>query len=445
MNEYEIKSIKQSVSDISKVHIDDVIEESIAYKLGIKKGDKLLKINGKEVIDVFDYRYLMYDEKLNVIIEKDGVEKSFDIKKGEFEDIGLIFYEGLIDNAKSCTNKCIFCFIDQLPKGMRETLYFKDDDSRLSFLQGNYVTLTNMKEKDLDRIIFYKLSPINVSVHTTDLELRRFMLKNPNSDKLINYLDKLYDAGIDLNFQIVLVKGVNDGKHLEKTINDLSKYATDSTSLSVVPIGLTKFRDRLYDAKPFEKDDCIQVIELVEKYQKKLFDKIGTRFVFASDEFYLTAQKDMPSYDSYETFPQIENGVGMITSLEYEVEEDFYVYHGEYKSISIVTGVLAYDTIRGICDKIESKSNVKIYVHKVINTFFGEHITVSGLMTGTDIIKTLKNSQLGDKVLIPINALKSGEEILLDDYTVSDLEKELGKAFVIVGETGLDLLDSIYS
>ncbi len=429
----------------TKVNIDDVIENSKADKVGIKKGDKLLQINGKEVIDVFDYRYLMYDEKLEILIERDGKQETFNVKKDEYEDLGLVFFEGLIDNAKSCTNKCIFCFIDQLPKGMRETLYFKDDDSRLSFLQGNYVTLTNMKEKDLDRIIYYKLSPINISVHTTDLELRRYMLKNPNSDNLLGYLDKLYDAGIDLNFQIVLVKGVNDGKHLEKTINDLAKYATPQTSLSVVPIGITKYRDNLFETEPFYEKDCIEVVSLIEKYQEISKEKIGTRFVFASDEFYLNGKIEIPEFEKYEDFPQIENGVGMIASLKYEVLEDFYEYKGEEKSVSIVTGALAYDTIREICDKIEEKSNVKIYVHKVINKFFGENITVSGLMTGIDIINTLKDEKLGDKILIPINALKANEEILLDDYTISDLEKELNRPFLVVGETGLDLLDSIYS
>ncbi len=430
---------------MNKTNIDDIVKNSIADKLGIKSNDKLVSINGKGVIDVFDYRYLIYDENLEVVIEKDGKEETFTIKKGEYEDIGFVFYEGLIDHAKSCTNKCIFCFIDQLPKGMRDTLYFKDDDSRLSFLQGNYVTLTNMKEEDLDRIIYYKLSPINVSVHATDLELRKFMLKNPNSDNLFKYLDKLYDAGIHLNFQIVLVKGVNDGAQLEKTITDLSKYATDQTSLSVVPIGLTKYRDNLFETSPFNKEEAKSVVDIIEKHQVILKEKIGTRFVFASDEFYLTGEIPIPPVENYEDFPQIENGVGMIATLKDEVEYDFYEYKGEEKTVSIVTGVLAYDTIRDICDNIEKKSNVKIFVHKIINDFFGEHITVSGLMTGVDIVNTLKKETLGDKILIPINALKSGEEILLDDYTIEMLEKELGKPFVIVGETGLDLIDSIYS
>ncbi len=432
---------------MTKTNIDDIVKDSIADKLGIKANDKLISINGKNVIDVFDYRYLMYDEKLEIVIEREngmGIE-AFSVQKGEYEDIGFVFYEGLIDHAKSCTNKCIFCFVDQLPKGMRDTLYFKDDDSRLSFLQGNYVTLTNMKEEDLDRIIYYKLSPINVSVHATDLELRKFMLKNPNSDNLFKYLDKLYNAGIHLNFQIVLVKGVNDGEHLEKSIIDLSKYATDQTSLSVVPIGLTKFRHNLYETSPFSKDEARNVVDIIEKHQNILKQKIGTRFVFGSDEFYLTGEIDIPPVENYEDFPQIENGVGMIATLRDEVSYDFYEYTGELKTVSIVTGALAYDTIRAICDNIEKKSNVKIYVHKIINNFFGEYITVSGLITGIDIVNTLKNETIGDKILIPINALKSGEEVLLDDYTVEMLEQELERPFVIVGETGRDLIDSIYS
>ncbi len=429
---------------MNKVNIDEVVENSSAYRAGVRQGDALVSMNGKPVIDVFDYRYLMYEEKIELVIERDGTEIVFNIKKGEYDDLGLVFYEGLIDHAKSCKNKCIFCFIDQLPKGMRETLYFKDDDSRLSFLQGNYATLTNMKDEDIDRIIYYKLSPINVSVHASDLELRRFMLKNPNSDKLFTHLDRLYESGINLNFQVVLVKGVNDGAQLEKTITDLTKYATDQTSLSVVPIGLTKFRDKLFETSPFSKEESKSVIDIIEKHQKVLKEKIGTRFVFASDEFYLKAEVELPSFEEYEDFPQIENGVGMISTLREDIKEDLYPYEGEFKTVSIVTGALAYNTIREICDTIERVSNVKIYVHKVINDFFGEYITVSGLLTGQDIVKTLKNETLGDKILLPINALKANEEVLLDDYTVSQMEEELGKPFVIVGESGIDLLNSIY-
>lgn len=429
-----------------KINIDDVIEGSIAKKIGIEKGDKLISINEKEIIDVFDYRFYMTDTNLKIIIEKNGKEVLFEVKKDEYEDLGLVFYEGLIDNAKSCSNKCIFCFIDQLPKGMRQTLYFKDDDSRLSFLQGNYVTLTNMKESDLDRIIFYKLSPINVSVHTTDLELRKFMLKNPNSDNLFKYLDKLFEAGIDLNFQIVLMKGINDKEVLRKSIKDLSKYAKEGTSLSVVPIGLSKYRDGLFPAKPFTEEDSREVIEIIEQEQEILKKEIGTRFVFASDEFYLNGKVQIPPYEMYEDFPQIENGVGMIASLLDEFEYEFYPYEGKEKEVSIVTGAISYDTIRMLCDKIERESkNIKINVFKVINDFFGENITVSGLITGQDILKTLKGQHLGEKVLIPINALRNGETVLLDDVYVEDLEKELNIPFVVVGESGKDLIDSIYS
>lgn len=431
---------------MNKIYIDDVSSGSPADKSGIVKGDYLLSINGKNIIDIFDYRFFASDKLLEVCIERFNEQKTITVKKGEYEDFGLVFYEGLIDDAKSCKNKCIFCFIDQLPKGMRDTLYFKDDDSRLSFLEGNYVTLTNMSEADLERIAFYKLSPINVSIHATDLAVRKFMLKNPNSDKLFTYLNKLHESGIDLNFQIVLMKGVNDGKILEKSIMDLAKYAKDTTSLSIVPIGISKYREGLHKVEPFTEEDCKNVIKQVEVYQNLLRQKIGTRFVFASDEFYLNGNVPIPPYERYEDFPQISNGVGMIATLLEEIKEDFYPYEGEKRTVSLVTGALAYDTIRSICDKIEKESeNIKINVFKVVNEFFGELITVSGLMTGEDILKTLKGKDLGEKVLLPINAVKRYETILLDDIYVEDLEKELNVPFEIVEDGALQLLDSIYN
>ena len=298
---------------------------SIAEELGIEPGDILMTINGKAVEDVFDYRFLINDEYIELGIKtKQGEECLAEIEKDYDEDLGIIFESGLMDDAKSCKNKCIFCFIDQLPKGMRSTLYFKDDDSRLSFLQGNYVTLTNMKDEDLDRIIYYHLSPINISVHTTDMELRKKMLKNPNADKVLKNMDRLAEAGIEMNLQIVLCKGINDGEVLEKSISDLSKYYPHARSLSVVPVGITKYRDGLYPMEPFGKDDSKEVIDIIEKWQKKLKKEIGSSFVFIADEFYINAGIEIPPSERYEDFPQIENGVGMIALMKHEFEKKMH-------------------------------------------------------------------------------------------------------------------------
>ncbi len=435
---------KKTTHNTHKNVIIKVEEYSIAEELEIEAGDLLIAINGKEVKDVFDYRYLIQDEFIEVEIEKSslgGERWVLEIDKDQYEDLGIVFESGLMDNQKSCTNKCIFCFIDQLPKGMRETLYFKDDDSRLSFLQGNYVTLTNMKEEDLDRIIFYHLSPINVSVHTTNLDLRKDMLKNKNATKVLEYIKKIVDAGIYLNFQIVLVQDVNDGDELDKTIEDLSNFMPHAQSLSVVPVGITKFREGLYDMKPLTKEYATKCIEQVEKWQKVLKEKHGTSFVFISDEFYVVAEKEIPTYESYESFPQIENGVGMIASMQYDVEQNLQDETYETKDnngkIAVVTGDLSYNFITGLIDKIKEKyNNIDIDVIKVSNEFFGNTITVSGLLTGRDIIGTIKSkSTKYDKVIIPKNCLRDGDVVFLDDITISDMESELGMNVVSINET----------
>lgn len=419
-----------------------VEEDSIAEELEIEVGDILISINDKEINDVFDYRYLINDEFLEIEIEKSsrgGERWVLEVEKDEYEDLGIVFESGLMDNQKSCTNKCIFCFIDQLPSGMRETLYFKDDDSRLSFLQGNYVTLTNMKEEDLERIIFYHLSPINVSVHTTNLELRKELLKNKNADKVVDYISKIVDAGIQLNFQIVLVPGVNDGKELEKTIEDLSKFMPNAESLSVVPVGVTKFRDGLCDIKPITKEYANDCIDIVEKWQNIFREKYGTAFAYISDEFYVVAEKDIPTYESYETFPQIENGVGMIASLEYDVEMALKENTFEFTKgkVGIVTGEISYNFIVGLVEKIKQKyKEIDIDVIKVENNFFGRTITVSGLLTGADIIGTIKQTNCNyDKIIIPKNCLRDGDIVFLDDLTIDDAEKQTGIDFVSINET----------
>lgn len=425
-------------------------QDSIAQELGIQAGDILLAVNGQKVQDVFDYRYLIQEEYVELTIRTiEGEEYIAEIEKEESEDIGIIFESGLMDNAKSCKNKCIFCFIDQLPKGMRESLYFKDDDSRLSFLQGNYVTLTNMLEEDINHIIFYHLSPINVSVHTTDLELRKKMLKNPNADKVLDVMKKLADAGIEMNLQVVLCRGINDGAILDKTIEDCVCFFPHAKSMSVVPIGLTKYRQNLYTMIPFDKQESKKVIAQVENWQKKLKQKLGTSFVFLSDEFYLKAGCDLPDDTFYEDFAQYENGVGMLSLLKAEFEQALQKYQYQLpkqkqNTISIATGEAAYDLIKKLCDKvIEYCPKWNICVYKIHNDFFGDEITVSGLLTGQDIIKQLEKKELGSYLLLPESLLRNDTTMLLDDIEIEDIEKALNIVIKITKNTGEALLCNI--
>lgn len=405
---------------------------SIAEEMEIISGDILLEINGKEVKDIFDYRYLIQDEYIELGIRKSsGDEWLLEIEKEEYEDIGIVFENGLMDRAKSCSNKCIFCFIDQLPPGMRETLYFKDDDSRLSFLQGNYVTLTNMKPEDLDRIIFYHLSPINISVHTTDIERRVFMLKNPRAANILDYIKKLAAANIIMNFQIVLCHDVNDGRLLDKTIEDLSAFIPSAQSISVVPFGMTKYRQGLYNVVPFDKETSAEVIRQIERWQAKLLDAYGTRFVYIADEFYLSAGVSLPPKECYDGFSQLEDGVGMLTLMKSEFYEALdsleQISVGTERICSLATSRAAYDFICSLCGDISKKlPHIKFDIHLINNDFFGERITVSGLMTGSDIIAQLKGRLRGRELYIPENCLRYGEDVLLDDVRLSDIERELG-------------------
>lgn len=433
--------------DLKENIILKVEDDSIASELEICVGDVLVTINKKEVIDIFDYRYLIYDDYLEVLIRnKNGEETIYVIEKDEDEDLGIVFEHGIMDDAKSCTNKCVFCFIDQLPKGMRETLYFKDDDSRLSFLQGNYVTLTNMKSKDIDRILFYHLSPINISVHTTDKKLRKFMLKNPHSDNLMENIKKFSDAGIEMNFQVVLCKDLNDKENLDKTIEDLSEFIGKGKSLSIVPVGISKYRDGLYEIQPFKKEDCEDIILQIQKWQTKLKRKYGTRFVYASDEFYLLAHEQLPDYTEYEDFPQIENGVGMISNMNQEFHKELkkLTTRKVNRKVDVVTGVIAYDFIKSLCIQLEqSFKGLSINVHKIENDFFGEHITVSGLLTGIDIINALKSEELGDCILIPMNCLRSDDTVFLDNVDIKDMESELKTRVIPVKTEGKDFIQKI--
>lgn len=426
-----------------------VIEDSIAWELELAPGDRLLKVNDKEIDDIFDYDYAIEEEYLELYVKKvNGEEIILEIEKDEDEDLGIVFENSLMDDYKSCSNKCIFCFIDQMPPGMRETLYFKDDDSRLSFLQGNYVTLTNMKEKDVERIIRFHMSPINISVHTTNPELRKKMLHNRFAGKVLKYLDSFYEADITMNGQIVLCPNINDGEELKRTIEDLLKYAPVMQSVSVVPVGVTKYRDGLYPMETFNSESAAEVIDLIEKYQKDIYEKYGIHFVHASDEFYLLAGRDMPQEERYDDYCQLENGVGMtrllineFTEALEDIPEDLNV---ESRTISIATGYLAYDNIRMLADMLESRfNNVKVEVYKIRNDFFGETITVSGLITGQDLIKQLTGQNLGESLLLPINMLRSGETVFLDDVSVDDVQKALQVNVNIVKSSGRDLVYSM--
>ena len=429
-----------------------VDEGSIAEELEIEAGDFLLAINDKEINDIFDYHYLVEDDYLEVLIEKkDGEEWLLEVEKDYDEDLGLSFGESLMDAYKSCHNKCIFCFIDQNPPNMRETIYFKDDDTRLSFLQGNYVTLTNLNEKDIERIIEYKLAPINISVHSTSPELRCRMLHNRFADRLLKYMDMLYEAEIPMNAQIVLCKNINDGKELERTISDLLKYAPVIQSLSVVPVGLTKYRDGLYPLEPFNSEDAKEVIAIIEKYQDIAMEKHGYHFVHASDEWYINAGYDMPDEDSYDGYIQLENGVGMTRLLLNELRASVDEFMEENKgpsdkelTVSTISGVLVHQTFINAMNIVsEAFPKVKINTYKIVNNFFGEKITVTGLLTGGDIISQLKDKDLGDVLFIPENTLKADEDIFLDDVTLEELQKALQVPVIIVKSDGADFLEKI--
>lgn len=420
---------------------------SIAEQLEIEPGDRLLRINGNEVEDIFDYEYYLNSESMEVLLEKaDGELWELEIEH-DYEDLGITFENGLMSDYKSCSNKCIFCFIDQMPPGMRDTLYFKDDDSRLSFLQGNYVTLTNMKDHDIQRIINFNLAPINISVHTTNPELRCKMLNNRFAGESLKKIDTLYEAEVPMNGQIVLCKGINDGDELERTIGDLAKYIPYMESVSVVPVGLSKFRDGLYPLEPFEKEDAEKTIEIIERWQKKIYAEHGIHFIHASDEFYLKAEREMPEETRYDGFPQLENGVGMLRLQELEVNEALekdIAEDVEAETISIATGRLAYPTLKKQVEKITAKyPQKKVYVYEIRNDFFGEMITVAGLITGQDLKNQLAAQNLGGRLLLPDCMFRSGEEVFLDDVTREELQMALQVPINIVKSSGQDLVSAI--
>lgn len=431
--------------------IKEVLQGSIADELEIAAGDRLLAINNQEIQDIFDYQFYVEDEYIEVLIEKPDQEQwLLEVEKEEDEDLGIVFENGLMDDYRSCHNKCIFCFIDQMPPGMRETLYFKDDDSRLSFLQGNYVTLTNMSDYDLDKIIRYRLSPINISFQTMNPTLRCKMLNNRFAGEALKKADRLYEAGITMNGQIVLCKGVNDGEELIFSIREMQKYLPYLESVSVVPVGLSKFREGLYPLEPFTKEDAKEVLEIIHGFQKTIQKEYGTHFIHASDEWYLLAEEELPGEENYDGYLQLENGVGMLRLLinEFhaamtEIIENKHKYQRK-QDLSMATGRLAYPYIQKMAEEMmEVLPGLSVRVYPIRNDFFGEMITVSGLLTGQDIVSQLKGKELGERLLLPCNVLRSGEDVFLDDMTVSELEKALQVRTDIVKSSGYDLVHTI--
>lgn len=446
---------------MKKIMVAGVIPESIAEELGLSDSDEIMTVNGNKIVDILDYKFEISDEYVELEVKhKDGEVEIYEIEKDENEDLGVIFENELIDNPKRCQNKCIFCFMEQLPEHVRDTLIFKDDDYRLSFFTGNYITMTNMKESDVDRIIKYRLSPINISVHATDIAVRCEMLNNKNAGIVLKYMEKLSKAGISMNAQIVLCPGYNDGKVLEKTILDLTKYMPEIRSICIVPVGITKHRDKLTKLKEVNSEVAREVVGITNKYQKIFKQKYGTNLIYIADEFYSLAKEEIPDYIEYEDFSQLENGVGMLAVFKYDFEKSLKEITKErkYKAIkegnrqrkvTVLTGKIAYQYILEYAKILENGfGNFKINVEWVPNEFFGDKITVTGLVTGSDILKHInrlkeQNVDLGDYILIPNVMLKSDEKIFLDDMLLEDLEKQVGVKIKVTDNTAKGFIEGV--
>ncbi len=430
------------------VLVSNVTKKSIADKKGIKPGDVLVSVNAHEINDVLDYRFYIQEEKLTLALVSNGKAKKVKLRKNEYDDIGLEFETYLMDKQQHCKNKCVFCFIDQLPEGMRETLYFKDDDSRLSFLFGNYVTLTNLTEHDVQRLIDMHISPVNVSVHTMNPVLRVKMMKNPHAGECLSILKRLADADIKLNTQLVLCPGINDGEELQYSLDALEELFPAIQSIAAVPVGLTKFREGLPELKAYTPETAKAVIDIVDSFGERCLNKYGTRIAFCADEFYLKADQPIPPDDYYEDYPQIENGVGLWRNLETEFAtalESAVAENREKRRVSLATGVAAYPLIKRLAQLVESQYPfIKVDVFEIKNDFFGHSINVAGLITGRDLIAQLKDKNVGETLIIPSVMLRSEGDMFLDDVTVDDVEDELGVEIrVAKNDDGYELLEKI--
>ncbi len=432
------------------VTVYDVIPGSAADEAGIRAGDCLLSVNGHDIADVLDYSFYMAEKTVRLVLMRDGRLIEPVIRKSEYGDIGLEFETFLMDHKKSCHNKCVFCFIDQLPKGLREPLYFKDDDARLSFLQGNYVTTTNMSDHDIDRIIRMKMSPINISVHTTNPALRVRMMNNKNAGRIMDILRRFADAGITMNCQIVLCRTLNDGAELDRTMGDLVELYPAINSVSVVPAGLTAHREGLYPLTPFTPEECRDIIHQVERFAEMCYKQHGSHIFYLADEFYVKAGEPVQPESYYEGFPQIENGVGMMSSMQSEFEIGLHVLNqydlNQKRRVSLATGVAAYEFIRSLVRRLEEKApNLHCNVYCIENRFFGPQITVAGLLTGKDVAEQLREKRLGQKLFLPACMLRADGEVLLDDMTPAQLEEVLGVKIEFVESGGYQLIEALLS
>lgn len=427
--------------------IQDVEFESIAWEANLEPGDFVVSINGKKIKDIFDYQFLMGSHKIRLKIKKhDGRFERIKIIKEKYEDIGIIFHDELMGNEKSCTNKCIFCFIDQLPAGMRNSLYYKDDDARLSLLHGNYVTLTNTSMKELHRLVRLRISPINISVHTVNPELREKMMSNRFAGDIMEKIEFLTKKNIIMNCQVVVVRGYNDGEELEKTISALQKFYPAVSSLSIVPVGLTKHRKNLCELTAYDREASGEIIDVVDKYQNQFRVQTGCGFVYAADEFYIMSKRGFPDSDIYDGYPQIENGVGLVNSFIDEIDEELLKDYDEVngRTVSVVTGTAALWIMKDVVARIEKKfENLKINIFSVENKFFGETVNVAGLLTGSDIINALMGKKLGDELFFPTVMLKADEEIFLDNVTPSHMEAVLGSKVTAVRVSGKEFINKL--
>lgn len=429
------------------VKIYNVTKGSHAEKAGIKSGEILLKINSNEIVDVLDYRFYQVNRQLSLEISDGENERTVEITKGEYDEIGLEFETYLMDEQHSCRNKCIFCFIDQLPKGLRKSLYFKDDDSRLSFLFGNYITLTNITEHEIERIIKMHISPINVSVHTTNPELRCKMMNNRFAGDALKNLKRFADAGITLNCQIVACPGINDGDELLRTMRDLENLGVEMTA--IVPVGLTAYRDDLYPLVPYNKETAAQTLDLIEQYGDMCKEKHGRRIFFAGDEFYILAEREIPSPEFYEDFSALEDGVGMIAYLTDDVKWALEELENDEKpnhTVTVACGTGVFPFMKKIMAMINEKfPNITINTQPIKNNFFGGGVNVSGLVTGGDLINQLKGKNIGERLIIPSSMLRFENDLFLDDVSTNDVERELNVELVAVNNNGADLVNAIIS
>lgn len=427
------------------VTIKSVIKKSPAARRGIKDGDILLSLNSNPVNDFLDYQFYAKEKVLRIEFEQDGRVKYAVVRKEEDEDLGLKFENFLMDKEQRCKNKCIFCFIDQLPDNMRKSLYFKDDDSRLSFLFGNYITLTNLSERDVERIIEMHISPVNISVHTMNKELRVKMMKNKNAGECLDIIRRFAENGIEINTQLVLCPGINDGEELKYSLYELGKLYPGVQSIAAVPVGITKYREGLFDMPEYDKETAGEVIDIINNFGDDFKEKHGTRLAYAADEFYLKAQREIPDSDYYESYCQIENGVGMWTSLKDEFMSALETVEFDSKrKVTLATGAAAYPLMKSLAETVMKKfPQVRIDVYEILNDFFGHSITVAGLITGRDLINQLRNKELHGNLLIPSVMLRSEGDIFLDDVSVEETEKELNVRIRTVSCDGAELLDGM--